>query len=132
MGWFVWALGAALGWGIWALFSALAARTGSALPTLAVTLLIEAVVVLPFLGRARTVALGWCVATAIAGVVAYWMFFRALEAGPAGPATAVTAIYPVVTALLAVPVLRQAFTLRTAAGIVLAVAAAVVLGSSSS
>ena len=82
----------------------------------------------PFLGRVRTVALGWCVATAIAGVVAYWMFFRALEAGPAGPATAVTAIYPVVTALLAVPVLRQAFTLRTVAGIVLAVAAAVLLG----
>jgi bacterial/archaeal transporter family protein len=128
--WLPWALAAAASWGIWGYVAGRARVEGTALQLVALVVAIEAVMLSPLLPSARR-GLSWIVvATALAGVVAYVAFFQAFKhGGPAGAIVGVSALYPAVTLLLACVLDRHRPSGREVVGILLAIAAVVVLGS---
>ncbi|MBM4293685.1 MAG: DMT family transporter [Deltaproteobacteria bacterium] len=126
--WFKYSLMAMALWGLWGVLSKVATRH---LPPQGVYLLTITghLAVLTYVlsqgfpltwqpvGVAAALAAGLCMAF---GLLA---FFFALARGEASVVVPVTALYPVVTVILSLALLQESFTLRRAAGVVLAVAA---------
>lgn len=128
-------LAAFLVWGVWGILSKLAART---LDHRQLVFCAMGGYLLVFLAAA---AFGWgrgltqapargvflAVAVGIASGVAYIFFYLAVGRGEASRVVTITALYPVVTAVLAVLLLREPVTWTKAAGTLLAVAGLVLL-----
>jgi bacterial/archaeal transporter family protein len=126
--WIAWALLAAVGWGLWGYAAAVAARHGSALGLLTGTVLLEAVVLLPWAGRVRG-SLSWALpCAALLGLASYGFFYKALtSSGPPASVVGITAVYPAVTLAVTVLFLNERLTARKALGVIAAVLAVVLL-----
>jgi transporter family protein len=129
--WLPWALLAAASWGVWGYVAARARSEANAVQLVALVVTVEAVLLAPVLPSARR-GLSWTiVGAAVAGVVAYAAFFQAFKrGGRAGAIVAVSALYPAITLLLAFMFDGRRPSAREVVGVLLAVAAVVVLSES--
>jgi transporter family protein len=122
------AIVSAVGWGAWGYFSNLASRHHSALSLWVTSVLIEGIIVAPFLIKARP-SFSWAIlGVAGFGVAGYAFFFWALKIGRStAPLVAITALYPAVTLLLAVLFSHERFSARQYVGVGLAIVAVLLL-----
>jgi transporter family protein len=128
-------LAAFLIWGVWGFLGKLASRTLGHKPLVVFSL---AGYLIVFLAAG---AMGWgrgalhadgrgallAVATGVASGIAYVFFYLAIGRGEASRIVTITALYPVVSAALAVLVLREPMTWTKALGSVLAVGGLILL-----
>jgi len=124
------ACGSAVAWGVWGYLSARAGHRAGPVALWLGVVLIEAVVALPALVGVRPYLGPLALAAGVAGVVGYLLYFLALRAAPlraAAPIVAVSALYPMVTLALGLLVDRRIPTTRQLLGVVLAVAAVVLI-----
>lgn len=128
--WQAWAIAAAFMWGLWGAASGAAAKHGTALGLLGGVILIDAVLVAPFLGQVRS-SLSWgLVAAAVFGLLAYACFYRALSVGPTNAVVAITALYPGVTLLVSATLLSERPSAREVVGVAFAIVAILLLAGS--
>lgn len=121
-------MASAIGWGVWGFASGSAASKGSAVGLLAGTVLVEAVLLLPFVGAVPR-ALSWSlVGVAASGLIAYGCFFAALTAGGSvSVVVTISALYPAVTVALAYLFSGERLNPAQLCGLVLAVISIVLL-----
>lgn len=129
MNWLEFSLIAVGLWGLWGFLSKVAALK---LPTGAVYLLAITghLAVIGYLAATGGAAIPWQAAGVAAALGAglcmafgLLFFFKALAGGAASVVVPLTALYPLVTVILSRTLLRESFTLRQLAGVVLALAA---------
>ncbi len=129
MNWLGFSLMALALWGFWGFLSKVAALQ---LPTGAAYLLTVAghLAVISYLGATGGLNIPWQPAGLAAALgaglcmaVGLLCFFKALAGGAAGMVVPLTALYPLVTVILSWAILREDFTPRHLAGVVLALAA---------
>ncbi len=133
--WIAYALGAAASWGVWGILNKLAlARVGWPVLVVANAALyvVGAAAILIWSDAPRGVpASSWALAlaAAVAGTGAMLLFYAAFRGGHAAAAAVVplTALYPAVTAVLAIWLLRERLAPAQYVGVVLAVVAAVLI-----
>ncbi len=133
MSWVAWSLLALVCWGAWAVLNKLALRTLE-WPHLLVAIWITHTVVVGILlalrvdpralvSRDGALAL----AASVTSLVAVTSFFLALRSGPVATVTPLSALYPAVTAVLAVFLLRESPSALQWTGVGLAILAGVLL-----
>ncbi len=131
------ALAAMLCWGLWAFFPKLSlARISPASSVFfeACGVMLTSIVVVFLLGPGLDSDLEgsfYAILTGIFGTVGLYFFFCAVKTGPISVISALTALYPVVTVVLAVIVLHERLELKQVLGVLLALAAAVLLSTKS-
>jgi transporter family protein len=131
--WVAWSLVAAAGWGLWAVLSKVALRSLSwGHLVMAYWLALTAAVAVLVATRVDPRALAsregaLAVGAGLASLVAVSAFFLALRAGPAAAVTPLSSLYPAVTAVLAVVVLRENPSCLQWTGVALAILAGVLL-----
>ena len=122
--WFFFALATFLLWGVWAICTKLADQAGYA--PLSVFVVSNAVGFVIAMGAFATMrfhlepnakAIGWSVAAGIIGTAAIICFFFALSRGKAAIVVPFTAMYPVVTLILGLAVLKERITWTQGLGI---------------
>ncbi len=133
MGWVAWSVVALVCWGAWAALNKLALRTVSpahlliaswiAYTVTVVALLIWRVDPRALVSRDGAIA----VVAAMTSVVAAGAFYLALRTGPVATITPLSALYPAITAVLAVVLLREEVSILQWVGVGLAVAAGALL-----
>ena len=133
MGWVGWSVVALVCWGVWAVLNKLALRSLDWGHLLVASWLIYtgAVVVLlaarvdprALVSRDGLIA----VAAALTSLVAVTSFYLALRSGPVATVTPLSSLYPAVTAVLAVLVLRESPSPVQWAGVALAIVAGILL-----
>lgn len=127
------ALAALLCWGLWAFFPKLALRTISPATSVfyeSVGVMLTGIAVAGLLGPRLSAdfhGIMYALLTGVIGTIGLYFFFTAVKTGPISVISSLTAMYPVVTVTLAVVVLHESIKPRQAAGIILAIAAAVLL-----
>jgi transporter family protein len=133
--WMTYSLAAFLIWGLWGFLGKLASRTLGHKQLVFFSLAGYLIVFLV------ATALGWgrgafqsdgrgallAVATGLASGIAYVFFYLAIGRGEASRIVTITALYPVVSGVLAVLILREPVTWTKAAGTVLAVGGLILL-----
>lgn len=126
--WQLLAVASAIGWGVWGFTSGSAASKGGAMGLLAATVLVEVVLLLPFVGAVPR-AFSWSlVGVAVSGLIAYGAFYAALTAGgPVSVVVTVSALYPAVTVALAYVFRGERLSTAQLCGLVLAVTSIVLL-----
>jgi transporter family protein len=133
--WMTYSLAALLFWGLWGFLGKLASLKLGHRPlvfySLAGYLIVFLIAAALGWGRGITQAGGrgalLAVATGLASGVAYVLFYLAIGRGEASRIVTITALYPVVSAILAVLILREPVTWAKAAGTVLAVGGLILL-----
>jgi len=133
VGWVGWSVVALVCWGVWAVLNKLALRSLDWGHLLVASWLIYtgAVVVLlaarvdprALVSRDGLIA----VAAALTSLVAVTSFYLALRSGPVATVTPLSSLYPAVTAVLAVLVLRESPSPVQWAGVALAIVAGILL-----
>lgn len=129
------ALCALILWAVWALLSKYSAASGAKIQDL---LMLEAVghiagaLLLSRLidsgdGKLQLRTVVFAVSTGAVSILALWPFLLALRSGRVSVVMPLVALYPAVTAILAVFLLKEPIDLRSGIGIALAVAAAALL-----
>lgn len=144
--WFLWSLATIALWGVWGLVSKVASSgvdpwanqvlfAGGVLPLLVLFFFrtraeCAAAAADPAVAQRRRAGAGWALLTGILGGVGNIAFFQALGAGGnASVVTPVTALFPMVTVLLALVVLKERLRLVQWAGLALAFAAIYLLSA---
>lgn len=133
MGWVGWSVVALVCWGTWPVLNKLALRTLEWPHLLVASWLVMTVTVLVLLANrvdprallSRDGALA--IAAAMTSLVAVVSFYFALRSGPAATVTPLSALYPAVTVILAVAVLRESPSALQWAGMGLAIVAGFLL-----
>jgi|WetSurMetagenome_2_1015567.scaffolds.fasta_scaffold23014_6 bacterial/archaeal transporter family protein len=133
--WMTYALAAFTIWGVWGFLSKLASRTLNHRQLVFFSLggYLLVFITAAILGWGRgTPQAHWrgallAVAAGMASGIAYVFFYLAIGRGEASRIVTITALYPVVTAFLAVLLLREPVTLTKAAGTILAVGGLILL-----
>jgi transporter family protein len=121
------------GWGLWAVLSKLALRSlgwGHLMIAYWLTLTLAVVVLVATRVDPRALASrdgAIALAAGLASLVAVTGFFLALRGGPAATATSLSSLYPAVTAVLAMVVLRENPSVLQWTGVALAILAGVLL-----
>lgn len=133
MGWVAWSLVALVCWGVWAVLNKLALRTLDWAHLIVASWLVSTVAVAGLLAtrvdpralasRDGTLAL----AAAATSLVAVISFYQAIRSGPVTTVTPLSSLYPAVTAILAVVLLRESPSPLQWAGVGLAIAAGLLL-----
>lgn len=129
MTWWAWAIVSTALWGAAGMLSSTASKTGTVWGVWAGVTLCEALVVLPVVRQVPASASWAMVGVGVMGALAYGAFFMALRdpATPVAPVVAITAMYPLVTAVMALLLLNEHLSFQQWAGVVLAVAAGVLI-----
>lgn len=134
MAWFFWSLAVIAVWGTWGLVGkrALDASGWQQVYVFTVPAVAVAVAAILVIGRPGMMAMsGHAMLLALGanacGVGGTLLFFQALSHGKASVVVPLTALYPALTVVLALLVLGEALSLKQGLGILLAVAAAVLL-----
>ena len=133
--WVVYGVLCLLFWGLWGFVLKLAYSNLSWTETYFLSTLASFIVMLVVVSyyRAIPMSLNTSMATAlVAGVfggAGYIFFVKALEHGKASVVIPLTALYPAVTAIIALIILREKISLYQGIGIVLAIAAAILLST---
>jgi len=133
--WVVYGVLCLLFWGLWGFVLKLAYSNLSWTETYFLSTLASFIVMLLVVSYYRGIpsSLNTSMATAlVAGVfggAGYIFFVKALEHGKASVVIPLTALYPAVTAIIALIVLREKISLYQGIGIVLAIAAAILLST---
>jgi len=133
MGWVAWSLVALVCWGAWAALNKLALRTvGPAHLLIASWVAYTVAVFVLLISRVDPRALvsrdgAIAVAGAMTSVVAAGAFYLALRDGPVATITPLSALYPAITAVLAVVLLREHVSLLQWVGVGLAIIAGALL-----
>lgn len=122
-------------WGLWGFVLKLAYSNLSWTETYFLSTLASFIVMLVVVSYYRAIPMSlntYSVTALIAGVfggAGYIFFVKALEHGRASVVIPLTALYPAVTAIIALIVLREKISLYQGIGIVLAIAAAILLST---
>jgi bacterial/archaeal transporter family protein len=133
MGWVGWSVVALVCWGAWAALNKLALRTvGPAHLLIASWIAYTVTIVVLLMSRVDPRALvsrdgAIAIAGAMTSVVAAGAFYLALRSGPVATITPLSALYPAITAVLAVVLLREDVSLIQWVGVGLAVLAGAML-----
>ena len=133
--WVVYGVLCLLFWGLWGFVLKLAYSNLSWTETYFLSTLASFIVMLVVVSYYRAIpsSLNTSMATAlVAGVfggAGYIFFVKALEHGKASVVIPLTALYPAVTARIALIILREKISLYQGIGIVLAIAAAILLST---
>jgi drug/metabolite transporter (DMT)-like permease len=133
MGWVTWSLAALIGWGAWAVLNKRALRgvgwehlliaSWLAYTAALLVIFIFRVDPRPLVSRDGAIA----VAAAISAVIAEITFFLALRSGPVATVTPLSSLYPAVTVVLAVALLRESPSALQWAGVAVAILAGILL-----
>ena len=127
--WLLYSLLTLLCWGLWGVFSKLASRHSSPKQTLifqAVGVIVFAIVVLcmeQFQIQKTAAGFGWSVAAGFINFVGFLAFFAAVQKGKVSTVISLSSLYPVVTILLSILLLRERITIREGVGIAFALTA---------
>ncbi len=131
--WVVYTLAAVLMWGLWGLTSKLAVRhidPRSAVVYKSVGIVVVTLLVLAWVGFAPATSrpgVSWAFASGLFSAAGGVLLLLALRRGAASAVFPLSALYPAVVVVLAAVVLREPVTLQRAMGVVLAVAAGMLL-----
>ncbi len=139
MNWILVSIICILSWGVWGIFSKVALNhlgwrlvfvvangIGYPLLSLAVYFLNR-----PSFAEMGRMGLMYAFATGITGGIGALTFFLALEKGPASVVVPLTSLYPALTVILALLLLRESINLTQMIGVVLALIAIVLISISS-
>jgi transporter family protein len=127
--WFIFALAALVLWGVWGLFPKLATNylsPASVFVFSGIGNVVVLIVVLAFLNFRPDVhprGITLAIVAGLLGTVATIPFLYAISKGKASVVVPIASLYPVVTIVLALLILREPMTLKQGAGIVLAIIA---------
>jgi len=127
--WVVYAFLTVACWGLWGVFSKLASNYSRPRQTLlfqAVGVLAFAMMVLAlerFQIQRTSIGFGWSFAAGFINFVGFLFFFAAIQKGKVSTIIALSSLYPVVTILLSVLLLREKISPREGLGIGLALVA---------
>ena len=133
--WVVYGVLCLLFWGLWGFVLKLAYSNLSWTETYFLSTLASFTVVLIVVSYYRAIPMSlntYSVTALVAGVfggAGYIFFVKALEHGKASVVIPLTALYPAVTAIIALIILREKISLYQGIGIVLAIAAAILLST---
>ena len=133
--WVVYGVLCLLFWGLWGFVLKLAYSNLSWTETYFLSTLASFTVMLLVVSYYRAIPMSlntYSVTALIAGVfggAGYIFFVKALEHGKASVVIPLTALYPAVTAIIALIILREKISLYQGIGIVLAIAAAILLST---
>ena len=122
-------------WGLWGFVLKLAYSNLSWTETYFLSTLASFIVMLVVVSYYRAIPMSlntYSVTALVAGVfggAGYIFFVKALEHGKASVVIPLTALYPAVTAIIALIILREKISLYQGIGIVLAIAAAILLST---
>lgn len=121
--WFIFAIAAVLLWGVWGLFAKLSANylspssvmvfsgIGSVLVTIGVLAFLN------FRPGLDTKGIGLALVAGVLGTLATLLFLYAISRGKASVVVPMTALYPLVTIVLSLLILREPVTLKQGLGI---------------
>jgi transporter family protein len=127
--WLLYSLMTLLCWGLWGVFSKLASNYSRPRQTLifqAVGVIAFALVVLfieQFQIQKTAAGFGWSVAAGFINFVGFLAFFAAVQKGKVSTVISLSSLYPVVTILLSILLLRERITIREGVGIAFALTA---------
>jgi transporter family protein len=126
--WQLLAIASAIGWGVWGFASGSAASKGTAVGLLTGTVLVEVVLLLPFVGAVPR-SFSWpLVGVAVSGLIAYGAFYAALTAGGSvSVVVTISALYPGVTVALAYLFRGERLSTAQLVGLVMAVISIILL-----
>jgi transporter family protein len=127
--WFIFALAALVLWGVWGLFPKLATNYLSPASVFVfsgignVLVLIVVLAFLNFRPDLHPKGIGLALVAGVLGTLATIPFLYAISKGKASVVVPLASLYPVVTIVLALLILKEPMTLKQVAGIVLALIA---------
>ncbi len=131
--WLIWTVLAIFFWGVWGAFTGAATKHFDPLGVVAGAVIIEGIVMAPFVVKAWHARSWYLLAVGLIGLAAYACFFQAVKASHSAPVVvAMGATYPVVTYLIALSLFGDRFSWRAGLGIVLAVAGTALLSTAPS
>lgn len=131
--WYVYAVLTVITWGLWGLCSKIAAnyaKPRQALLFQTVGIIVFALIVLAlekFKIEWHPVGFTWAALGGFLAFVGFLTFFAALDQGKASTVVTLSALYPLVTILLSIGFLHEKLTTRQGIGILLALAASMLL-----
>jgi transporter family protein len=127
--WFIFALAALLLWGVWGLFPKLATNYLSPASVMVfsgignVLVLIVVLVFLNFRPDVHPQGITFAILAGLLGTLGTIPFLYAISKGKASVVVPMTSLYPLVTIVLSLLILREPMTLKQGVGIVLALIA---------
>lgn len=131
--WYLYAVLTVLTWGLWGFCSKIAAnytKPKQALLFQTVGIMVFALLVLmleKFKIEWHPLGFNWAALGGFLAFVGFLTFFAALDQGKASTVVTLSALYPLVTILLSIGFLHERLTMRQGVGIVLALAASMLL-----
>lgn len=132
MNWLVYAILCMIAWGLWGIMIKLASRSMPwyevyFVSSLASFLIASTIFMIFRGGGVKSYGIFYAILAGVFGGLGYIMFVKALEKGKASIVLPLTALYPAVTVVLAVLLLKEKITLTQVIGIMLAMIAVILL-----
>jgi len=134
MSWLLWALGAVILWGFWGIVVKHALSLMDWRVFISISLLGYALplIVIWTAMRPQSASIGpetaaWAVGAGLISQIALIMLYKALGVGPVSLVVPITALYPALTVLLAILILKESLGASQMVGVVLAVVAGFLL-----